>query len=214
MRQPASLSGLFLILLSCLLTATLQAAPENDPKHITVQELKKIVPSLQSGAHIIYFRHMSTNHSREDKRPVDLTNCQSQRPLNDKGIQQAKMIGRVFRHLSIPISKVLSSPYCRCKDTARLAFGNFTVNHNLYFAMGLDRKGKNEKGSALKKLLGTHPAKGHNTIIVSHSANLQEATGLWPKPEGVSFIFKPEGKGQFSLIAKVRPGTWKQLLNQ
>jgi hypothetical protein len=46
------------------------------------------------------------------------------------------------------------------------------------------------------------------TALISHTANLQEAVGLWPKPEGVAHIFKPRGDGTFSYVGVMQPETW------
>jgi hypothetical protein len=46
--------------------------------------------------------------------------------------------------------------------------------------------------------------------MVSHTANLQEAVGIWPKPEGVAHVFKPTGDGNFSYVGMVMPEVWAQ----
>ena len=51
--------------------------------------------------------------------------CNTQRNLNIKGIEQSKKIGLFFNQNNIPIDEVLSSEWCRCKDTAKYAFKNF-----------------------------------------------------------------------------------------
>ena len=54
-----------------------------------------------------------------------LNDCSTQRNLSEKGIQQSKKIGEFFRVNKIEIDAVLSSEWCRCKDTAFHAFENF-----------------------------------------------------------------------------------------
>ena len=48
-------------------------------------------------------------------------------------------------------------------------------------------------------------------MIISHTANLKEAAGIWPKPEGVAIIFRPRADGGFDPIARVLPGEWPGL---
>jgi len=183
-----------------------------EPDMLVAADLQKILPELQKGGYVIYFRHMSTEHSQEDQRPVDLNDCKSQRPLSSKGQQQADKVGSAFRRLKIPLESVTTSPFCRCKETARRAFGEFKVSMQLYFAMGLTREQKTVKGGQLRDMLSRPTSRGKNRIIVAHTANLQEATGYWPKPEGVAYIFKPQKDSEYQVIGKVEPETWVKLL--
>ena len=179
-----------------------------EPVRLNVSQLRAQLPALRQGGFVIYFRHMSTNHEQEDRRPVDLNDCTTQRPLSAKGRDQAVALGKAIKKLGLPIGKLINSPFCRCMDTASLAFGRTSPSYDLYFAMGLSREGKQAKGRILRKMFATPPAQGTNTVIVAHTANLQEAVGLWPKPEGVAYIFAPQPGGKFSLIGKVNPETW------
>ena len=181
------------------------------PQQMSVDELQQFLPKLKRGGYALYFRHMTTDHAHEDKRPVDLSDCRTQRNLSAKGRQQAAAIGKAFHKLQLPISEVISSPFCRCKDTAQLMFGHYTISDKLYFAMGLSRQGKMAKGKAMRAFLNKVPVAGKNLIIVSHSANLQEAFGIWPKPEGSAYIFRHNAKGQLKAIGKVNPDTWSKL---
>jgi hypothetical protein len=48
-------------------------------------------------------------------------------------------------------------------------------------------------------------------VIISHTANLKEAAGIWPKPEGVAIVFRPRRDGSFEPIARVLPEDWPTL---
>ena len=63
------------------------------------------------------------------------------------------MIGDAMRNLEIPIGMVLSSPYCRCQDTAELAFGSSVVTRELRFGVGDDVLQTNQLSSSLKILV-------------------------------------------------------------
>ena len=58
-----------------------------------------------------------------DPPDARLDDCSTQRNLDDNGRAQARRIGEAFRRQGIAVGAVLSSPRCRCLDTARLAFG-------------------------------------------------------------------------------------------
>jgi hypothetical protein len=108
------------------------------------------------------------------------------------------------------VSEVLASPYCRCLDTARNIFGKGQKSKALHFAIHLQNVDRATLTEQLLNLLATVPPPGTNTALVSHTANLQEAVGIWPKPEGVAHIFQPLGDGQFSYVGMMRPEVWQE----
>jgi phosphohistidine phosphatase SixA len=187
--------------------------------HAVVQEMQvpkadpaRLVKQLRDGGLVIYFRHSSTETSGiAEANGVDVTRCDTQRSLTPAGRAQAKSIGRAFTTLNIPVGDVLSSPFCRCKQTAELAFGHYKVNPDLYFAIDADAQQTKVFSQKLRLMLSTPPAARTNNVIVSHTANLKEAAGIWPKPEGVAIIFRPRGDGVFEPIARVLPEDWSAL---
>jgi len=168
-----------------------------------------LISELQKGGYVIYFRPGITSESGEkDVSDADLSDCVRQRNLSDAGVAQTKEIGGAFRALRIPVGDVFSSPYCRCLDTARHIFGKGTPSKALHFAIHLRTADRGNVTSQLLDLLATVPAQGTNIGLVSHTANLQEAVGVWPKPEGVAHVFKPKGDGTFTYVGVVQPEVW------
>ena len=84
----------------------------------------KILNSLQEGKKIVFIRH-AIAPGNGDPENFNLKDCPTQRNLNQEGINQSKKIGLFFTKNKIPIDKVLTSEWCRCKDTAKIAFKNF-----------------------------------------------------------------------------------------
>jgi len=84
----------------------------------------KILNSLQEGNKIIFIRH-AIAPGNGDPDNFNIEDCSSQRNLDNNGIKQSKKIGFFFKNNKIKIDKVLSSEWCRCKDTAKYAFKNF-----------------------------------------------------------------------------------------
>lgn len=176
-----------------------------------VLERGALVRALQSGGHVIYLRHAATDHSQKDTNRVELQNCATQRNLSENGRDQARIIGKSFAALGIKVSKVLSSPYCRCIETGKLGFGEVTIVQDLEFAISRSESETKRLAAVLRELLGTTTARGTNTVVVAHTANLKEATGIWPDPEGAAHIFKPEGSGRFVHLGRVGPEEWAEL---
>ena len=94
----------------------------------------ELILKLQSGGNIVFIRHALAPGSG-DPENINLNDCNTQRNLSENGIEQAKKIGEFFQNNKIPIDIVLSSEWCRCKDTAKYAFQNyktFTALNSFY----------------------------------------------------------------------------------
>ena len=85
---------------------------------------EKIISELQKGGKIIFIRH-ALAPGNGDPENFDINDCKTQRNLNNIGIEQSKKIGEFFKKNHIKIDKVLSSEWCRCRDTAKYAFKKF-----------------------------------------------------------------------------------------
>jgi broad specificity phosphatase PhoE len=169
-----------------------------------------LIDALRRGGHIIYFRHATTDADQADTTDPKLGRCDAQRNLSADGRQMAGEIGAAFKALRIPVGKVLSSPYCRAVDTAKLAFGRHEVSDVLYFAIGVGKTEREQQGLALRQMLATPPARGTNTVLVAHHANLKEAAGIWPKREGEANVFRPRPDGGFDYLGEVSAAAWKR----
>jgi len=190
-----------------------QTSGATSPPEQRLPGLNAVLDQLHKGGLIIYFRHATTDQNAAQDDDADLAKCETQRNLSAEGREQAVQIGKAFKSLGIPVGTVTSSPFCRCKDTGQLAFGRYVVDNNLYFTIKADAEQTKQFAASLRKMLSTPPAAGTNAVIVSHSANLREATGLWPKPEGVAYIFRPLADGRFDAVAKVLPEDWINMAN-
>jgi phosphohistidine phosphatase SixA len=189
--------------------AAAQGTP--DPQHALAG--KALVTALQRGGYVIYFRHADTGPAYMEQG-VDLARCETQRNLNDNGKQEAKLIGSAFRRLAIPVGEVRTSEFCRCKETARLAFGGFDIEPMLTgVSRSADAAPRRQQGvKALKNMLATPPAPGRNAVLVSHGFNLWDAEGFHLGTQGEAAIYKPDGTGGYALVARVLPREWAQLL--
>ena len=85
---------------------------------------KNIIKNLKEGGNIIFIRHALAPGSG-DPENFDLNDCNTQRNLSYQGIKQSERLGLFFLNNQIPIDVVLSSEWCRCKDTAKYAFENY-----------------------------------------------------------------------------------------
>lgn len=171
-------------------------------------ELGSVLGELRRGGFVIYFRHAATEQTGATDEMADLTRCETQRNLSAEGRSQATQIGRAMKALHIPVGTVQASPFCRTRDTAQLAFGRATVNKDLYFVISTDAGETKRLADSLRRMLSTAPAKGTNAVLVSHSANLFEAAGVFAKPEGAAYVFRPRPDGKFEAVARILPEDW------
>ena len=87
---------------------------------------EETIKALKKGGKIIFIRH-AIAPGNGDPDNINLKDCNTQRNLSKEGIKQSEKIGKFFRDNKIEIDKILSSEWCRCKDTAKYAFEKFTI---------------------------------------------------------------------------------------
>ena len=134
----------------------------------------------QDGDKIIFIRH-ALAPGRGDPKGFKIDDCKTQRNLNQAGINQSKKIGKLFNEKKIKIDQVLSSQWCRCKDTARYAFDNFKefTALNSTFSPPYDKREK-QQIKELKNFIQNWNGKGKNLILVTHYVVILAITGEAP----------------------------------
>jgi broad specificity phosphatase PhoE len=181
--------------------------------------------ALREGGHVIVLRHGATNPTTTDAIPVNFSDPSKQRQLSDQGRSTAQSIGASLRKLRISVAAVQTSLYFRAVETGRLlGFGDVSSTSDLAEIGGASASGMgmgqpmsadeiSRRTAALRKLAGTPPQAGSNVILVTHKPNLVEAFGKdWSDVgEGEASIFKPDGKGGHTLVARVRADDWSKL---
>jgi phosphohistidine phosphatase SixA len=171
----------------------------------------ELIEALRQGGLVILMRHMSTDSYVPGEGAHDDQDCASQRNLDDRGRQAAKDVGVAFKSLNIPIGTVSTSPYCRCVDTGKLAFGKGTPSQDLAVFDELPAPEKEARGKLIRKLLNTAPADGRNTILITHTGTLLYSFGLQTRPEGIAHIFRPAEFGNAIYLGRVTPEEWSAL---
>ena len=139
----------------------------------TVIADQSVIKELQKGGKIVFIRH-SLAPGNGDPDNIDLKKCNTQRNLNQQGIEQSKKIGILFSDNNIQIDKVLSSEWCRCKDTAQLAFQIFeTFNALNSFYDPRFEKNKTRQVKNLKNFINSWNS-NKNLILVTHFVVISE----------------------------------------
>lgn len=170
----------------------------------------QLVKAMKQGGKVIYIRHATTEADYADQVDAKMGDCSTQRTLSEAGWKEAKSLGEAFETHKIPVSKVISSEYCRAWQTADLAFGQYEKNADLNFEPAEDYT--EEQMAAMKERvtphLSTKPEEGKNIVLVGHDDPFDAATGIYPQPMGVTYVVEPKGDGTFKVLGSIAPDQW------
>ena len=133
----------------------------------------KLEKQLKKGGNLIFIRHAYAPGGGDPENFI-ISDCSTQRNLNEDGKNQSKRIGQFFIENDILIDKVLSSEWCRCKDTAQIAFTNFETKNflNSFFSAQF-ASNKNQQIRDLKKYVKNWQS-DKNLVLVTHYVLISE----------------------------------------
>jgi len=175
---------------------------------------KDLAQALRAGGLVIVLRHGATFADQVDAKPIDFDNVAAQRNLNDNGKAAAVALGDAFRQIGVPVGKVHTSRFNRAYETATLAgFRQAEKIADLTDSgPGMMPGSTTAQAEAVRKMLGTAPAPGTNTVLVTHKTNIVDALGKdWVEvKEGEASIFRP-ANGNYTLFARVQMDEWPRI---
>ena len=134
---------------------------------------KNIIENLKVGGKLIFIRHAYAPGGG-DPENFNIYDCSTQRNLSESGRIQSRKIGNFFKENKIKIENVYSSEWCRCKETASLAFENFKTKSflNSFFSSKFAQN-KNSQMRDFQKFLLDWDEKT-NLIFVTHYVVISE----------------------------------------
>jgi len=118
--------------------------------------------ALREPGSIVVLRH-SYAPGTFDPPTARLDDCSTQRNLDEAGRAQATRVGEAFRRNRIAVGDVLSSPRCRCLDTARLAFN--------------DTELRRRQVAEMRGAMAAHRG-GPPLVLVTHGSVVTDLTAL------------------------------------
>lgn len=155
---------------------------------------------LQAGGQVVLLRHAITEPGVGDPPGFRAGACSTQRNLSDQGRADARRLGEVLRQRRVPVARVLSSPWCRCLETARLVFGREAdVERSLGNLFGR-RELEAQQVAQLRKLV-RRPA-GGNLFLVTHGSTTRALTGVSPGT-GEMVVLTPQPGGGFGVAGRL-----------
>jgi broad specificity phosphatase PhoE len=156
-------------------------------------------PVLRKGGHVVLIRHTITEPGVGDPEGMRLNDCTTQRNLSEEGRAHARRIGAAFREFRVPVDRVLSSPWCRCVETAGLAFGGADIDESLNNLFGR-RDNRETQLAAMRRLVG-EPRTGANLVLVTHGSTIMALTSIAPRT-GEILVVRPLGEGRFAVAGR------------
>jgi len=144
----------------------------------------------QSGGALL-IRHAATESGLGDPAGFTLGQCRTQRNLSDAGKQASQVFGAWLQAQNFKPDAVLSSQWCRCQDTARLAFGQFED----WPALNSTFAGQGDPAAQQKALLTRLRVlpQGRTEVWVTHQVNMTGLTGAYPSM-GEGFLVDRQGR--------------------
>lgn len=134
--------------------------------------------ALHEGGVAILLRHAQTEPGLGDPPGYRLDDCSTQRNLSEAGRAQARRIGAAFAARGVRIDRVLSSEWCRCLETARLAFPKHRIEPWPALNSFFDDRAAEPRSTreALARVLALQPPV--NVVLVTHHVNIAALTGV------------------------------------
>jgi phosphohistidine phosphatase SixA len=157
--------------------------------------------ALVRGGHVALVRHGNAPPGYGDPPGFKIDDCATQRNLDELGRAQAWAVGEAFRQHGVQVDKILSSPLCRCLETAHLmALG--PVESVLAVASS-DRSP--EGLPALKQMVANWRGPG-TLVLVTHAFTVRSLVGIMPE-QAETVVVKPRSgdQGGLDLVGRVSP---------
>jgi broad specificity phosphatase PhoE len=155
---------------------------------------------LRDGGQVVLLRHALTTPGVGDPTGFRLDDCATQRNLSETGRRDARRIGAAFRARNVPVGQVLASPWCRCLETARLAFGRAEPWDALGNLFGRQDVGGRQVAAMRARV--SEPPAGGTLVLVSHGSTIAALTGINPA-SGEFLVVTPEGSGRFRVAGRL-----------
>lgn len=158
--------------------------------------------ALRQGGHVALMRHADAPGGAGDPPGFKLDDCATQRNLGDTGKQDAKAIGDRLGSAGVSFAKVLSSPWCRCIEMAKLMrAGNVEIADT--FSNAFTERGRREElAQGARRIVAEWKGPG-SLLIVTHGANIQAVTGYNPLQGEIVVV--SGGETQMREIGRIAP---------
>jgi malonate transporter and related proteins len=158
---------------------------------------------LRGGGQVLFIRHATTTPGVGDPEGFRLEDCKTQRNLSDEGRAEARRLGETLRKRQVPVGELLSSPWCRCHETARLAFGREATTWTALSNLFGRREAEEAQVREMRARIGSYRGKD-NLVLISHGSTALPLTGVSPQQAEV-IVLTPLGGERFRVAGRIPP---------
>ena len=157
--------------------------------------------ALREGGRVALIRHADAPGTGDPPNFV-LEDCSTQRNLSEGGKAQAARLGAAFRANGVSVGQVLTSGWCRCIETATIAFGTAEVwpaLHSFFRDAGTEAAQTAEVRARVAAWGGPG-----TLVLVTHQVNVTALTDIFPAA-GEVIVLAPEAERGFgfSIVGRV-----------
>ena len=159
--------------------------------------------ALAKGGHVVLIRHGNAPPGFGGDPPgFKLNDCSTQRNLDEIGREQARALGDAFRKHGVRVDRTMSSPWCRCLETARLmAVGEVESTWALVPDMNPDAR---VRLGDLKTLVSAWRGPG-TLVLVTHALTVRPMVGFLPG-QAEAVVLNPTAADGFQLVGRIASG--------
>ena len=166
-----------------------------------------LVQAIRTPGAVVMIRHAQTEPGIGDPENFRLSDCSTQRNLSQEGRQQSERLGQWFSRQGLQPQQVLSSQWCRCLDTAKLAFSSQAVVRpfpalNSFFQGHGDRQAQLREARSRAASRLQRGETGFE-VWVTHQVTISALTGVYLNM-GELVVAIPDRSGQFRVLAQGR----------
>ncbi len=162
--------------------------------------------ALRGDGHVALIRHAAAPGPAGDPADYKLDDCATQRNLSDQGRSDARALGERFRAQGVKVGKVISSQWCRCRQTAelmRIGAVDDAPTFNNAFVLNSARDALT---AGARATIGAWRGPG-TLVVVTHGQNIALMLGVHPR-EGEVIVVAPDPAGEKKMRLVGRIGPW------
>jgi len=160
---------------------------------------------LRQGGQVVLIRHAVTDPGVGDPPGFKLDDCTTQRNLSAAGKAEAERLGAAIKARGVPVARVLTSPWCRCRETARIAFGGEAQVEGALSNLFEYGQNRDMQIAGFRRLVAAAPRNG-NLVLVTHGSTTLAFTGISPGTAEMVIVTRGTN-GDFRIAGRIPLGS-------
>lgn len=159
--------------------------------------------ALADGGKVVMIRHTQSEEATPEvsMHLSPASDCTQEQTLSEEGLEQARALGALFQEHGVTVDVVLSSEFCRARETAELAFGDYEAWTPLTLIEALPAGESEWLMEDVRERMGDFDGEGV-LVLVSHRSNINTITFQQTEP-GDMVVAEPDGFGGFSVLGLI-----------